>query len=60
MDVYVSKPFSDNGLIACNSSTPVADQWKCGSSNIAAGLIQAINVVGDESSPPTGCAVGDL
>ena len=52
MDVYVSKPYADNGLIACNSSTPVADQWKCGSSNIADGLIQANNVYADTSNPP--------
>ena len=41
VDVYVSRPYEFNGHIACSSSTPVQDQWKCGSSNIGGGLIQA-------------------
>jgi hypothetical protein len=45
MDVYVSptdasQPNPSNHIL-CNSSTPSADRWKCGSSNIGAGLIRA-------------------
>ena len=45
MDVYVSPSDASqpnpNGHILCNSSTPASEVWKCGSSNIGAGLIQA-------------------
>jgi hypothetical protein len=41
MDVYVSRPDGADGHIPCNSSTPPEDFWKCGSSNIGGGLIQA-------------------
>jgi hypothetical protein len=45
MDVYVSPTDASQPNpslhILCNSSTPSADRWKCGSSNIGAGLIRA-------------------
>ncbi len=45
MDVYVppsnaSQP-NPTGHVLCNSGTPAEDKWKCGSSNIGAGLIRA-------------------
>jgi hypothetical protein len=46
MDVYVRPPYEANGLIACNSSTPPEDAWKCGSSNISEGIIFANNEFG--------------
>ena len=50
MDVHVS-PAKDGepnpyNHILCNSATPPADFWKCGSSNIASGLIEANNEFG--------------
>ena len=41
MDVYVSRPDGSAGHIPCNSATPLSEVWKCGSSNIGAGLILA-------------------
>ncbi len=41
MDVYAIRPDGLTGHIACNSSTPPEEVWKCGSSNIGAGLIRA-------------------
>jgi hypothetical protein len=45
MDVYVSPSNASHpnpaNHILCNSSTPAADRWKCGSSNIGGGLIMA-------------------
>ena len=45
MDVHVSPSNASQpnstGHILCNSSTPPADAWKCGSSNVGAGLILA-------------------
>jgi PKD repeat protein len=41
MDVYVARPDNATGHIPCNSSTPVSEVWKCGSSNIGAGIILA-------------------
>jgi hypothetical protein len=52
MDVYVARPDGLDGHIPCNNTTPDAEYWKCGSSNIAEGLIQANNVFGDTSNPP--------
>jgi hypothetical protein len=41
MDVYSLRPDNATGHIPCNSATPAAEAWKCGSSNIGAGLILA-------------------
>ncbi len=46
MDVYVARPDGADGHVPCNSSTQPADFWKCGSSNIASGLISANNEFG--------------
>jgi PKD repeat protein len=47
MDVYVSPSDASQpnptGHILCNFATSSADFWKCGSSNIGGGLLQAIN-----------------
>jgi hypothetical protein len=52
MDVYVARPDGSDGHVPCNSDTPPQDFWKCGSSNIAEGLIFANNLFGDTSNPP--------
>ena len=54
MDVYVNYPYEPNPTnhIACNSDTPPGDVWKCASTNVAEGLINANNVFGDTSNPP--------
>lgn len=41
MDVYAIRPDGSTGHIPCNSDTPPSEAWKCGSSNIGAGLILA-------------------
>jgi hypothetical protein len=41
MDVYVPRPDSADGHVPCNASTPLQDLWKCGSSNVGGGLLQA-------------------
>ena len=50
IDVYVAGPGNPSGHIPCNSTTPPSDHWKCGSSNIGAGLIQAHDEFG-QSAP---------
>jgi hypothetical protein len=56
MDVFVSPNKASqpnpNGHVLCNSDTPPADFWKCGSSNISEGLIYANNVFANASNPP--------
>jgi hypothetical protein len=41
IDVAALQPTSTVSHIACNSSTSPEDFWKCGSSNVGGGLIQA-------------------
>jgi hypothetical protein len=53
MDVYVARPDGSDGHVPCNSTTANSpDAWKCGSSNIAEGLIYANNLFADTSNPP--------
>jgi hypothetical protein len=52
MDVYVSRPDGADGHVPCSSSTPPEDVWKCGSSNIAEGLIFANNLFANTDNPP--------
>jgi len=51
MDVYVNRPDGADGHIACNSSTPAAEAWKCGSSNIGAGIILGHDEFGQTDHP---------
>ncbi len=56
MDVYVNTPYVNpvTGHVACDaaSTQDPAVFWKCGSSNVADGLIKANNIFADASNPP--------
>ncbi len=56
MDVYVSPSNNSQpnptGHVLCNTLISPEDSWKCGSSNIAEGLIYAYDVFADLSHPP--------
>jgi hypothetical protein len=41
MDVFIPRPDGLDGHVPCNASTPPTEVWKCGTSNIGAGLIMA-------------------